>query len=156
MKRLLRPFERHWGSRMQRDLTGYSSCEIPTYRRRIYHADTDAGGVVHHSRYLVFLEEARTEWMSGICHEDVAEFQRGVKVMVVTSAKQRFLKPIRFNQVAEISSRIAELGRAKLTIVYSITVGGKCCHEAEIRFACMDIGAQCICSVPDSIRNWVL
>ena len=29
---------------------------------RVYYEDTDAGGVVYHSRYINFMERARTEW----------------------------------------------------------------------------------------------
>ncbi len=33
---------------------------------RVYWEDTDAGGVVYHSRYLNFFERARTEWLRGL------------------------------------------------------------------------------------------
>ena len=33
---------------------------------RVYWEDTDAGGVVYHSRYLNFFERARTEWLRGM------------------------------------------------------------------------------------------
>jgi acyl-CoA thioester hydrolase len=32
------------------------------WKVRVYWEDTDAGGVVYHSRYLNYLERARTEW----------------------------------------------------------------------------------------------
>ena len=33
---------------------------------RVYYADTDAGGVVYHAKYLAFAEQARTETMRAI------------------------------------------------------------------------------------------
>ncbi|MGH8607322.1 MAG: thioesterase family protein, partial [Gammaproteobacteria bacterium] len=30
---------------------------------RVYHEDTDAGGVVYYANYLKFMERARTEWL---------------------------------------------------------------------------------------------
>ncbi len=33
------------------------------WKVRVYWEDTDAGGVVYHSRYLNFFERARTEWL---------------------------------------------------------------------------------------------
>ena len=37
----------------------------PEFRHqlRVRYAETDAGGVAHHSSYVAWLEEARTEWM---------------------------------------------------------------------------------------------
>ena len=35
------------------------------WKVRVYWEDTDAGGVVYHSRYLNFFERARTEWLRG-------------------------------------------------------------------------------------------
>ena len=36
------------------------------WKVRVYWEDTDAGGVVYHSRYLNFFERARTEWLRGM------------------------------------------------------------------------------------------
>ena len=33
---------------------------------RVYWEDTDAGGVIYHSRYLNFFERARTEWLRSL------------------------------------------------------------------------------------------
>jgi acyl-CoA thioester hydrolase len=45
------------------------------WKVRVYWEDTDAGGVVYHSRYLNFFERARTEWLraSGIHQARLAE-----------------------------------------------------------------------------------
>jgi acyl-CoA thioester hydrolase len=47
------------------------------WKVRVYWEDTDAGGVVYHSRYLNFFERARTEWLRAkgvhqarLAHED--------------------------------------------------------------------------------------
>ncbi|WP_053077787.1 acyl-CoA thioesterase [Burkholderia cepacia] len=127
---------------------------IPVYRRRIYHADTDAGGTVHHARYLAILEEARTEWIAGIEGDELAGFRRGDHAMAVIAVRQRFLKPLRFGQTAEIVSRITEVGKARLAVAYSIFVDGERCHEADIGFACVDLRAERICPVPRSILRF--
>lgn len=125
---------------------------IPLYKRRIYHADTDAGGVVHHSRYLVIFEEARTEWISTIEDDDIADFRIGTKAMVVTATEQKYLKPIRLGQVVEVVSRITNLGKVRLAIAYTLWVDGVRCHEAHICLACADVLAGRACAVPRSIR----
>ena len=37
-----------------------------SFTRRVYYQDTDAGGVVHHSSYIKFLEILRTEWFRSL------------------------------------------------------------------------------------------
>jgi acyl-CoA thioester hydrolase len=45
------------------------------WKVRVYWEDTDAGGVVYHSRYLNFFERARTEWLreKGVHQAKLAE-----------------------------------------------------------------------------------
>lgn len=134
----------------------YSNADIsiPVYRRRIYYADTDAGGVVHHSRYLALMEEARTEWLSAIDDGDIDDFRTGKKAMVVTATEQRYLKPIRLGQVVEISSRVESLGKVRLTIASTIGVHAVQCHQAVISLACVDLQAGRVCAIPHSIQMY--
>jgi len=37
-----------------------------SFTKRVYYQDTDAGGVVHHSSYIKFLEILRTEWLRSL------------------------------------------------------------------------------------------
>ena len=37
-----------------------------SFTKRVYYQDTDAGGVVHHSSYVKFLEILRTEWFRSL------------------------------------------------------------------------------------------
>ena len=37
-----------------------------SFAKRVYYQDTDAGGVVHHSSYIKFLEILRTEWFRSL------------------------------------------------------------------------------------------
>lgn len=37
-----------------------------SFIKRVYYQDTDAGGVVHHSTYIKFLEILRTEWLRSL------------------------------------------------------------------------------------------
>jgi acyl-CoA thioester hydrolase len=51
---------------------------------RVYYEDTDAGGVVYHSRYLNFFERARTEWLRtcGVNHEEIRR-EKGIIFVVL-------------------------------------------------------------------------
>ena len=58
---------------------------------RVYIEDTDAGGVVYHSRYLNFFERARTEWLRahGLSQQTLKEEHRLIWVVLEISVKFR-------------------------------------------------------------------
>ncbi|WP_175865705.1 acyl-CoA thioesterase [Burkholderia cepacia] len=136
---------------MQDEPISGTALSIPVYRKRIYHADTDAGGTVHHARYLTILEEARTEWLAGIEGDELASFRQGDRAMARVAVRQRFLKPLRFGQTVEIASRITEVGKASLSLACAIFVDGDRCYEADIGFACVDVRTERFCPVPKPV-----
>ena len=76
---------------------------------RVYYEDTDAAGIVYHSRYLNFAERARTEMLrlSGLEQSDLRE-SHGV-VFAVLDCRVRFIGPARFDDLLEVRSRLTEL-----------------------------------------------
>ena len=92
---------------------------------RVYHEDTDAGGVVYYANYLRFMERARTEWLRHLGFEQ-DELARDPGVLfAVRSAKLEFLKPARFNELLEVTVDIHERGRASLTFRQHIRRGAE-------------------------------
>lgn len=69
---------------------------------RIYHEDTDAGGVVYHANYLRYMERARTDWLTekGWDHNYLAvEYNMG---FVVRSVTMKYFHPARLGQNLEV------------------------------------------------------
>ena len=64
---------------------------------RVYYEETDAGGVVYHSRYLHFMERARTEWLRqwGFNQERLCR-ERGL-LFAVMKMEIQFLAPARLD-----------------------------------------------------------
>lgn len=87
---------------------------------RVYYEDTDAGGVVYHASYLRFMERARTEWLRshGWSVERLrAEF--GL-LFVVARAELEFLRPVRHDEVLEVSAAPGGRGRSWLDVAQEI------------------------------------
>ncbi len=83
---------------------------------RIYWEDTDAGGIVFYANYLKFFERARTEWLRsfGISQQQLREQTGGM--FVVTDARLRYLQPARLDDTLVVTARLADKGRASMTI----------------------------------------
>ncbi len=95
-------------------------------KRRIYYADTDAGGIVYHPRYLAFCEEARSEifFKSGITFDE--------SFYVVKEINAKFLKPASLGDVIDIKTAITSIKRTYIILLQEIYLEDKKIFEAEI------------------------
>lgn len=79
------------------------------YRRRVQFYETDLMGVVHHSNYLKFLEEARVAW--GTSSQLIKYNQPETAAhFAVLETKVRHLKPSKFGDELEIDLEVRRNG----------------------------------------------
>jgi len=109
---------------------------------RVYFSDTDAGGVVYHSRYLDMAEHARTECLHllGISHQEYLEKYR--TCFVVRSARIEYLKPALLDQTLKIRTQAKKLGRFAMELVQEIFHEGELLATADIKlgYICLTDG----------------
>ena len=110
---------------------------LPRYR--VYWEDTDGGGVVYHSRYLNFMERARSDWLLAMNHPQVQMQQQFGCLFVVTAAKLTFLQPARLEDELEVRTDVQRLQRVSLEFAQSIRrVGdGQLLVQGEVKVACV-------------------
>jgi acyl-CoA thioester hydrolase len=86
----------------------------------VYYEDTDAGGVVYHSKYLNFMERARTEWLRsmGFGQKQLAD-DSGL-VFAVTAMDVKFLAPARLDDKLIVSVTLKKMGRASINLAQEI------------------------------------
>ncbi len=99
-----------------------------TYQRKINVYETDLMGIVHHSNYLRFCEEARVEWFQ----------KNGVQVLtkedvfglVVVETRVKHKSPIRYgdNLIIEVQLKV---DGPRLTIQYRLHAEGRINALAE-------------------------
>ena len=87
---------------------------------RVYYEDTDAGGVVYHSKYLNYFERARTEALRSIGFEQDALMENDDTIFAVRSAQVEYLKPARFNEEVIVSTGIKRLKKASMVFEQKI------------------------------------
>jgi acyl-CoA thioester hydrolase len=109
-----------------------------TWPIRVYYEDTDAGGVVYYANYLKFFERARTELLRSMGYEQ-DELKATARVLfVVRSVHVDYLSPARFNDLIQVSAKIAEAKKASLIFAQSITRDGDVLCKGTVRIACLD------------------
>jgi len=124
---------------------------------RVYYEDTDSGGVVYYANYLRFMERARTEWLRSLgVEQDRLIEQEGV-LFAVRHVDVDYLKPARFNDQLEVTSRVIESGRASLTFEQTITrmdaeTKTELCR-GQVKIACLGVESFRPRPLPEFLRT---
>ncbi len=100
-----------------------------TYHRRVAFSDTDAMGVVHHSNYLRYCEEARVAWMR---ERELSQthYPSTKVVLAVLHYQVWHLRPARFDECLKVLLQARRRG-LKIQFQYAIYIGDKKIAEAE-------------------------
>lgn len=80
---------------------------------RIYYQDTDAGGIVYHSKYLDFAERARSELLVDMGFSNMALVNKGV-AFVLRNATLNYKKPARLDDVLTVETKVLEMKNASM------------------------------------------
>jgi acyl-CoA thioester hydrolase len=91
---------------------------------RVRFAETDAMGIVHHSRYLPYLEEARVAYLRHIGHPYHEQRDGGLDAAVLECWVQ-YRRPLRFDEEVDVHLRLDRVGRATFEMAYLLTVGAE-------------------------------
>jgi acyl-CoA thioester hydrolase len=84
------------------------------WQLRVYWEDTDAGGVVYHSRYLNFFERARTEWLRSLgVHQAILAEEDNI-VFVIRRMEIDFLRAAKMDDELEVSVHSVKTGSSRL------------------------------------------
>jgi acyl-CoA thioester hydrolase len=89
---------------------------------RVRFAETDAMGIVHHSRYLPYLEEARVSYLRELGHPYSSLRAEGIEHAVL-ECFVRYRQPLRFDEVVTVHLVLAWVLRTSFQLDYLLTVG---------------------------------
>ena len=91
-----------------------------TFERKINYYETDRMGVVHHSNYIRFLEEARCEMLNN-SHMPYSAFEEQGVMIPVLGVNCNYKQHVTFNDVIEIKPFVKEFNGVRLTMGYHVT-----------------------------------
>jgi YbgC/YbaW family acyl-CoA thioester hydrolase len=124
--------------------------------RRIEFADTDMAGIVHFANFFRFMEAAEVEFLRS----------RGLSVSMAwdgeqigfprVSASCDYRKPAYFEDLLEITVRIARLGRKSVTYAFEFSKDGDLIAEGQVSSVCCRVGtghALASIEIPEKYRQ---
>ena len=118
---------------------------------RVRFAETDAMGIVHHSRYLPYLEETRVAYLRHLGHPYAEMRAEGVDYAVL-EAHLRYLRPLRFDDVVTVHLRLAAAARAWFQMAYLLDIGGAIHATAVTVHGCVNPDGRPV-RMPDWLRR---
>lgn len=104
---------------------------------RVYYEDTDATGLVYNGNYVRFMERARTEWLRHLGYEQHDLMRELSMAFVVRRAEIDYLAPARFDDLIQIHSHLAHLGKASMTFSQQVKLGETLLCQAVSKIACV-------------------
>jgi acyl-CoA thioester hydrolase len=104
---------------------------------RVYYQDTDAGGIVYHSRFLDFMERARTEWLRSL-GLDLSRLaaERGL-MFVASSVAIDYLKPARLDDMLAVHAETEKIARTYIDLNQDVYLGSMQLTRGRVRIACV-------------------
>ena len=104
------------------------------YRRRAQYHETDQMGIIHHSNYVKWMEEARVRFMDvlGLGYREMED--RGIQ-SPVADISVSYKKSLRFDDEVEIHVFVTKYNGAVLELGYEFreTDSGEVCTKASSR-----------------------
>ena len=90
------------------------------YKREINYYETDKMGIVHHSNYIRFLEEARCKWLKelGIPMETLEEMGYTIPTLEINC---KYKNHVSSGDVIIIKPIITEYNGVRMTVSYKVT-----------------------------------
>ncbi len=120
------------------------------YKRRVQFYETDAQGIVHHSNYFRYFEEARGEFLRRLNLPYNSIREEGYEV-VLLEAFCSFKKPLFYDELFEIQLELSNIDRFTFEFLYKVTVNGNIRAEGRTKH-CMVKGGK-IVSIPDKLKE---
>jgi acyl-CoA thioester hydrolase len=123
-------------------------------RFHVRYAETDAMAIVHHSSYIIYFEEGRSNYARQR-GSDYAAFERSGLYLTVAEVGARYLKPARYSQLLIIRCWIEEMKSRALTFNYEIVDAdsGEILVTGFSKHICITHQGQ-VTKLPDVWRAW--
>ena len=119
------------------------------HRIRVRFAETDAMGIVHHSRYLPYLEETRVAYLRHLGHPYAEMRSEGVDYAVL-ECFVRYRNPLRFDDQVDVHLLLASASRTSFQMVYLLAVDGEVRATAVTVHGCVTAAGR-----PTRLPAWL-
>lgn len=118
---------------------------------RVRYCETDAMGFLHHSHFINYYEQGRTELLraKGGCYRDIEE--AGL-FLVVVRLQCNYHSPARYDDLLTLVTKVATISAVKIEHSYRLFCGERLLASASSTLACVDREGR-VQRLPESITS---
>ncbi len=120
----------------------------------IRYVETDAMGIVHHTSYIIYFEEGRSNYARQR-GSNYAQFEQEGHYLAVSEVNARYIKAAQYGQQLTIRCWIEEMKSRGLTFGYEIlsTATSEVLVTGYTKHICITHEGQ-VAKLPDEWRKW--
>ncbi|NPA51602.1 MAG: acyl-CoA thioesterase [Aquificae bacterium] len=125
------------------------------YERKVFFYETDAQGIVHHSNYPRYFEEARGFFLEqkGLPYEIIRD-KLNVDIVLV-ELKIRYKEFLTFGDRFKIKTKIKKNNRFFFEFYYLLELKDRLICEGYTKHCCINRETKKIVSIPDAVSNLI-
>lgn len=120
---------------------------------RIYYNHTDAGGVVYHSNYITFCEQARTEFLRSKGIEQLKLKQENDVLFVVIDANISYKYPAKLDDLITVTIENIGIEGPKISMLQHMYCNNKLLFVCNINIVTVNNDYKLYRKIPEFINN---
>ncbi len=119
---------------------------------RIYYQDTDAGGIVYHSKYLDFGERARAELLIEMGIPVTKLLEHGM-AFVLRHVDIQYKKPARLDDLLTVYTRVVEMKNASMVMEHRFMRGDEELVVINLQLAFINPDTMTPIRIPEMVKE---
>lgn len=122
------------------------------HKVRIGYKDTDQMGYVHHSNYIVFYEQARTEMLRSM-NLTYSELEKTGVMSPILEIECKYIKPVHYDELITVKVILEKMPVVKFDIRYEVyNQAGELCNTGRSILAFVSSDTRRPCRIPEYYR----
>lgn len=121
-------------------------------KKRVIFADTDAGGITYHSKYLDFCEEARLEFLIHHGFTQKKLMDENI-IFVATGCEIKYIKPAKVEDLLEVRIDRIVINKLKIEFYENIYRNDELITECRIDIVAVNRDMKLIRKLPDDLMK---
>jgi acyl-CoA thioester hydrolase len=121
--------------------------DVHKFKFSVAYADTDAGGIMYHGRYIEIAERARMNWLGRNARPNPADVG-----LVIRDLQIRYLRPLFLCDEFVVETRLLKVGAASISVEQKFVKNDEICAILTGTAAYLDANGRPAC-LPDVLAN---
>tara|TARA_X000000950_G_C13845564_1_gene632184 strand:- start:1206 stop:1616 length:411 start_codon:yes stop_codon:yes gene_type:complete len=117
---------------------------------KIYYEDTDAGGIVYHSKYLNFAERGRAEFLKNIGFTSTKIWNKYKIRFVVKCLTIKYIKSVILDEIVSVKTEATKISKARIIFNQSFFNNNNKITDLLVEVCCININGR-VARIPNDI-----